>query len=55
MGHEDLGETAYYIHILPENLVKSAGVDWDSLNSLLPEPPESCEAEEGTGVASWES
>jgi integrase len=37
MGHEDLSETAYYIHVLPENLVKSAGVDWDSLNSLLPE------------------
>ena len=37
MGHEDLSETAYYIHVLPENLVKSAGVDWDSLNNLLPE------------------
>ena len=37
MGHSSLNETAYYIHILPENLVKSTGVDWGALNSLLPE------------------
>jgi hypothetical protein len=37
MGHKELSETAYYIHILPENLVKSAGVDWDALNAVLPE------------------
>jgi integrase len=37
MGHAELSETAYYIHILPENLVKSAGVDWAALNSVLPE------------------
>jgi integrase len=37
MGHERLSETAYYIHILPENLVKSAGVDWNALNDVLPE------------------
>lgn len=37
MGHDSLSETAYYIHVLPENLVKSAGVDWDSLSSVLPE------------------
>jgi len=37
MGHKDLSETAYYIHILPENLVKSAGVDWSALNAVLPE------------------
>ena len=37
MGHDNLNETAHYIHILPENLVKSAGVDWSALNSLLPE------------------
>ena len=43
MGHEDLNETAYYIHVLPENLVKSAGVDWDSLNNLIP------------GVNTWQS
>ena len=37
MGHDTLSETAYYIHILPENLVKSPGVDWDALNAILPE------------------
>ena len=37
MGHKELSETAYYIHILPENLVKSAGVDWTALNAVLPE------------------
>jgi len=37
MGHKELSATAYYIHLLPENLVKSAGIDWESMNSLLPE------------------
>jgi integrase len=37
MGHDNINETRYYIHILPENLVKSAGVDWDTLNSVIPE------------------
>jgi integrase len=37
MGHKELSETAYYIHILPENLVKSAGIDWSALNAVLPE------------------
>lgn len=37
MGHKELSETAYYIHILPENLVKSAGINWAALNALLPE------------------
>jgi len=37
MGHNTLNETAYYIHILPENLVKSAAIDWERLNALLPE------------------
>jgi integrase len=37
MGHKMLSETAYYIHILPENLVMSPGIDWDALNSILPE------------------
>jgi len=37
MGHSNLSETAYYIHLLPENLVKSAGIDWVKLNALLPE------------------
>jgi len=37
MGHKNITETAYYIHILPENLVKSAGIDWAALESLIPE------------------
>jgi len=37
MGHDRIDETLYYVHILPENLVKSAGIDWDALNSVIPE------------------
>ena len=37
MGHNDLSETAYYIHILPENIIKSAGIDWDKFNAMFPE------------------
>lgn len=37
MGHKDLNATAYYIHLLPENLVKSAGIDWEKMNGILPE------------------
>ena len=37
MGHRHMSETAYYIHILPENLLKSAGIDWAALESLVPE------------------
>lgn len=37
MGHAHFSETAYYIHLLPENLVKSAGIDWAAFNALMPE------------------
>jgi len=37
MGHANFNSTAYYIHLLPENLVKSAGVDWDRLYDIIPE------------------
>lgn len=37
MGHKELAATAYYIHLLPENLVKSAGIDWDALGRMIPE------------------
>lgn len=37
MGHKNLSATAYYIHLLPENLVKSAGIDWDGMNGIMPE------------------
>ena len=36
MGHRDLEATAYYIHLLPENLIKSAGIDWEGMNHLIP-------------------
>jgi hypothetical protein len=37
MGHHSLNETAYYIHILPENLTKSSAVDWGKFNAMFPE------------------
>lgn len=37
MGHHSLNETAYYIHILPENLTKSSAVDWAKFNAMFPE------------------
>ncbi len=35
MGHKSLSETAYYIHILPENLIKSPAVDWNKFNNMF--------------------
>lgn len=37
MGHSQISHTAYYIHILPENLMKSKGVSWEELDSIVPE------------------
>ena len=37
MGHNSLSETAYYIHILPENIVKSSAIDRDKFNAMFPE------------------
>ena len=37
MGHLDLSATEYYIHLLPENLIKSPGINWSGLESLIPE------------------
>ena len=37
MGHERFSDTAYYIHILPENLLRSPGVDWGAIDSTVPE------------------
>lgn len=37
MGHDTLTETAHYIHVLPENLVKSSGIDWAAFDDILPE------------------
>jgi integrase len=40
MGHGTLSETAYYIHILPENLRKSPGIDWRVFDEMIPEVEE---------------
>jgi integrase/recombinase XerD len=37
MGHDKLSDTAYYIHLLPENLLKSAGINWAVFDELIPE------------------
>jgi integrase len=37
MGHESINETLYYVHLLPEHLVKSSGVDWREFNEIVPE------------------
>lgn len=37
MGHDNLSETAHYIHLLPENLIKSAGIDWKPFDEIVPE------------------
>ena len=36
MGHEHFEDTAYYIHIIPEKLLISTGVDWEKLDSAIP-------------------
>ena len=40
MGHKDLSETAYYVHILPENIVKTSAIDWEKFNAMFPEVEE---------------
>ncbi|MCL2796855.1 MAG: tyrosine-type recombinase/integrase [Firmicutes bacterium] len=37
MGHDDIALTAYYIHLIPDNIVKAGGVNWNKLNDILPE------------------
>lgn len=37
MGHNSLSETACYIHLLPENLLKSSGIDWKAFEEMIPE------------------
>jgi integrase len=37
MGHEQFSDTAYYIHLLPENLLNSTGVDWSAIDAVNPE------------------
>ena len=31
MGHSNLDSTFYYIHLIPDQLRKNSGVDWDGL------------------------
>lgn len=40
MGHSSISETAYYIHILPENIIKSSAIDWNKFNAMFPEVTE---------------
>lgn len=37
MGHTHFSNTAYYIHLLPENLIRSSAIDWDHFSDLIPE------------------
>jgi hypothetical protein len=37
MGHVNFADTAYYIHLLPDNIIRSSNIDWKHFNSLIPE------------------
>ena len=37
MGHTDIKHTLYYVHLLPERLRSSPGVDWDALDEVYEE------------------
>lgn len=37
MGHSRISHTAYYIHILPENLMRSSGISWETMDNIVPE------------------
>jgi len=37
MGHDDISETLYYVHLLPENLVKASGIEWAVFDGIVPE------------------
>lgn len=34
MGHVSLEETLYYVHLLPERIKSSPGIDWDMLSDI---------------------
>lgn len=40
MGHAKFSDTAYYIHLLPENLIRSSAIDWSRFSELIPEVSE---------------
>jgi len=35
MGHADFTSTLYYIHLLPERLRKSAGINWKQFRTIF--------------------
>lgn len=37
MGHTEFSATLYYIHLLPERLQKSPGIDWARFSGIYPE------------------
>lgn len=37
MGHAHFSATAYYIHLLPDNLKKSEGINWKAMGEIIPE------------------
>ena len=37
MGHSELTSTLYYIHLLPDTLRRSKGIDWDMLTRIYGE------------------
>jgi len=37
MAHEHFSDTAYYIHILPERLISSSGINWEAIDAVAPE------------------
>ena len=37
MGHSDFTQTAYYIHLLPEQLKRTATIDWKKFETIIPE------------------
>ena len=39
MGHVDVHDTLYYIHLIPENLLHSSGIDWNKFSGIYEEVP----------------
>lgn len=37
MGHTKFSCTAYYIHLLPDRLIRSSAINWQTFSDLLPE------------------
>ena len=34
MGHSELNSTLYYVHLLPERMRISAGIDWELFSAV---------------------